>query len=169
MKAGGAVLSWLHAARRRAQPGLQRVRPSWPARRFNACAMRGRVRVRAITPSSPFLFGYNKISFSIHILQVKFVDKLWPKVRWGLVNQNGDSSFFNQRRVSPLPIFITENQHLNLNIVFALELPGSTSRNINPYNHTPRRYVVLWIPFSLHTNRSKNYIVLITRHWKSEL
>ena len=44
--------------------------------RFNACAMRGRVRVRAITPSSPFLFGYNKISFSIHILQVKFVDKL---------------------------------------------------------------------------------------------
>ena len=32
--------------------------------------------VRAITPSSPFLFGYNKISFSVHILQVKSVDKL---------------------------------------------------------------------------------------------
>ena len=76
MKACGAVLSWLHAARRRAQPGLQRVRPSWPARWFNAYAMRGHVRVRAITPSSPFLFGYNKISFYIHILQVKFVDKL---------------------------------------------------------------------------------------------
>ena len=56
--------------------GLERVGPSWPARRFNACAMRGRVCVRAITPSSPLLFGYNKISFSIHILQVKFVDKL---------------------------------------------------------------------------------------------
>ena len=69
MKADGAVLSWLHAARRRAQPGLQRVR-------FNACAMRGHVCVRAITPSSPFLFGYNKILFSIHILQVKFMDKL---------------------------------------------------------------------------------------------
>ena len=68
----------------------------------------------------------------------------------------------------PLPIFITENQHLNLTIVFALELPGSRSRNINPYNHMPRRYIVLWIPFSLHTNRSKNYLVLITRHWKSE-
>ena len=66
-------LSWLHAARRRAQLGLQRVRPSWPARRFNACAMRGRVYVRAITPSSPFLFGYNKISFSIHILVVGVV------------------------------------------------------------------------------------------------
>ena len=73
MKAGGAVLSWLHAARRRAQPGLQRVRPSWPACRFNACAMRGRIRVREITPSSPFLFGYNKISFSIHILVVGVV------------------------------------------------------------------------------------------------
>ena len=76
MKAGRAVLSWLHAAGGRAQPGLQPVRPSWPARQFNACTMRGRVRVRAITPSSPFLFGYNQISFSIHILQVKFVDKL---------------------------------------------------------------------------------------------
>ena len=62
-----------HVARRRVQPGLQRVGPSWPARRFNACAMRGRVRVRAITPSSPFLFGYNKISFSIHILVVGVV------------------------------------------------------------------------------------------------
>ena len=90
-----------HAARRRAQPGLQRVRPSWPARRFNACAMSDRVRVRAITPSRPFLFGYNKISFSIQILQVKFMDKFWPKIRWGLVNQNGGSSFFNQRRVPP--------------------------------------------------------------------
>jgi len=35
--------------------------------------MRGHVRVRAITPSSPFLFGYNKISFSIHILVVGVV------------------------------------------------------------------------------------------------
>ena len=35
--------------------------------------MRGRGRVRAITPSSPFLFGYNKISFSIHILVVGVV------------------------------------------------------------------------------------------------
>ena len=59
-------VSWrrLNTARRRVQPGLQRVGPSWPACRFNACAMRGRVRVRAITPSSPFLFGYSKISFS---------------------------------------------------------------------------------------------------------
>ena len=101
MKAGGAVLSWLHAARRCAQPGQQRVQPSWPARRFNACAMRVRVRVRAITPSSPFLFGYNKISFSIHILQVKFVDKLWPKKWWGLVNQNGGISFLIKEGFPP--------------------------------------------------------------------
>ena len=78
----------------------------------------------------------------------------------------------------PLPIFITENQHLNLNHSIC---PRTTRFNISqhkpiqppsqkkPYNHTPRRYVVLWIPFSLHTNRSKNYLVLIMRHWKSEL
>ena len=78
----------------------------------------------------------------------------------------------------PLPIFITENQHLNLNHNI---YPRTTRFNISqhkpiqppsqkkPYNHTPRRYVVLWIPFSLHTNRSKNYLLLITRHWKSEL
>lgn len=78
----------------------------------------------------------------------------------------------------PLPIFITENQHLNLNHSIC---PRTTRFNISqhkpiqppsqkkPYNHRPRRYVVLWIPFSLHTNRSKNYLLLITRHWKSEL
>ena len=78
----------------------------------------------------------------------------------------------------PLPIFITENQRLNLNHSI---FPRTTRFNISqhkpiqppsqkkPYNHTPRRYVVLWIPFSLHTNRSKNYLLLITRHWKSEL
>ena len=75
----------------------------------------------------------------------------------------------------PLPIFITKNQHLNLNHIIC---PRSTRFNISqnkpiqpppqkkPYNHTPRRYVVLWIPFSLHTNHSKNYLL---RHWKSEL
>ena len=78
----------------------------------------------------------------------------------------------------PLPIFITENQHLNLNHSI---FPRTTRFNIsqhkpiqppsqkNPHNHTPRRYVVLWIQFSLHTHRSKNYLVLITRHWKSKL
>ena len=78
----------------------------------------------------------------------------------------------------PLPIFITENQHLNQNLSIC---PRTTRFNISqhkpiqppsqkkPYNHTPRRYVVLWIPFSLHTNRSKNYLLLITCHWKSEL
>ena len=78
----------------------------------------------------------------------------------------------------PLLIFITEYQHLNLNHSIC---PRTTWFNISqhkpiqppsqkkPYNHTSKRYVVLWIPFSLHTNRSKNYLLLITCHWKSEL
>lgn len=77
----------------------------------------------------------------------------------------------------PLPIFITENQHLNLNHSI---YPRTTRFNISQhkpiqppsqktYNHMPRRYVVLWIPFSLHTNHSKNYLLLITHHSKSEL
>ena len=65
-------------------------------------------------------------------------------------------------------VFTNENRK-GETLLWLKKLPGSTSRNINPYNHTPRRYVVLWIPFSLHTNRSKNYLLLITRHWKSEL
>ena len=133
MKAGGAVWSRLHAARRCVQPGMQQVGPSCPAGQFNACAMRGHVRVRAITPSSPFLFGYNKISFSIHILQVKFVDKLWPKVRWGLVNQDGGSSFLSKKGF-PLPIFITENQHLNHSICLrTTRFNISQHKPIQPY------------------------------------
>ena len=69
----------------------------------------------------------------------------------------------------PLPIFITKNQHLNLNHSIC---PRTTRFNIS--QHKPIQPYAKEVGSTMNsifapTNRSKNYLLLITRHWKSEL